>query len=82
MLQTINRLKAEGKTVVIIAHRLSTVVNADKITVLENGQLIEEVSHLELWEKKGKYYGMWQKQLPHFINQTEKDSLTPKIDEL
>ena len=67
VLQTINRLKSDGKTIVIIAHRLSTVVNADKIAVLANGQLIEEGNHSELWEKKGKYYNMWQKQFPQFI---------------
>ena len=67
VLQTINRLKSEGKTVVIIAHRLSTVVNADKIAVLENGQLLEEGNHQELWDKKGKYYNMWQKQFPPFM---------------
>ena len=82
VLQTINRLKAAGKTVVIIAHRLSTVVNADKIAVLENGQLIEEGNHSELWNRKGKYYGMWQKQLPHFINQIEADLLMSKNDQL
>jgi len=66
VLETINRLKQEGRTVVIIAHRLSTVVNADKIAVLENGKLIEEGNHLQLWEARGKYYQMWQKQIPHF----------------
>ncbi len=66
----INQLKAEGKTVVVIAHRLSTVVNADKIAVLENGKLLEEGSHAELWEAKGRYYQMWQKQLPTFAVKT------------
>ena len=42
VLETISRLKSEGKTIVIIAHRLSTVVNADHIVVLENGKLLEE----------------------------------------
>jgi len=64
--EAINQMKADGKTVIVIAHRLSTVVNADKIAVLENGKLIEEGSHTELWETKGKYYQMWQKQLPKF----------------
>jgi len=64
--EAINQMKAEGKTVIVIAHRLSTVVNADKIAVLENGKLIEEGNHIELWETKGKYYQMWQKQLPQF----------------
>ena len=72
----INRMKEEGKTVIIIAHRLSTVVNADKIVVIENGQLIEEGSHYQLWESKGKYYQMWQKQLPKFSNPLHQNSLT------
>ena len=68
VLETIRRLKNEGKTVIIIAHRLSSVVYADKIGVLENGQLVEEGHHTQLWEAKGKYYRMWQKQLPQFID--------------
>lgn len=74
--ETINQLKAEGKTVIVIAHRLSTVVNADKITVLENGQLIEEGSHTHLWETKGRYFQMWQKQLPQFRNLQHHDLIT------
>jgi ABC-type multidrug transport system fused ATPase/permease subunit len=66
--ETVNRLKGEGKTVIIIAHRLSTVVNADKIAVLENGTLIEEGSHNGLWKAHGKYYNIWQKQIPQFID--------------
>ena len=76
VLETINRLKMEGKTIIIIAHRLSTVVNADKIAVLENGKLIEEGRHLQLWEAKGKYYQMWQKQLPQFVNFRAEDLIT------
>jgi ABC-type bacteriocin transporter len=62
--QTIEKLKKEGKTILIIAHRLSTVVNADKIVVLENAELIEEGSHDELYEKGTKYFDLWQKQFP------------------
>lgn len=76
VLETIRRLKNEGKTIIIIAHRLSTVVNADKIGVLEKGVLIEEGTHLQLWEAKGKYYQMWQKQLPHFVNFRSDDLIT------
>lgn len=61
---TINKLKQQGKTIVVIAHRLSTVMNADKIVVLEVGKLIEEGTHYQLFEKQGKYYKMWQKQMP------------------
>ena len=74
--ETINQMKAEGKTIIVIAHRLSTVVNADKITVLENGQLIEEGSHTHLWETKGRYFQMWQKQLPQFRNLQHHDLIT------
>jgi ABC-type bacteriocin transporter len=80
VLETIKRLKAEGKTIIIIAHRLSTVIDADKIAVLENGQLIEEGDHLRLWEAKGKYYQMWQKQLPKFITVTTQDSISNLIN--
>lgn len=68
VLETIKRLKSEGKTIIMIAHRLSTVVNADKIAVLGNGQLIEEGSHNQLWKARGRYYQMWQKQLPQMAN--------------
>jgi ATP-binding cassette subfamily B protein len=52
-----------GKTVVIIAHRLSTVKNADQIVVLENGQIAEIGSHEELTKKRGKYYELVKNQL-------------------
>ena len=64
--QTIKQLKLEGKTTIIIAHRLSTVLLADSIVVLENGQLIEQGTHSELYQKQGKYYSLWQKQMPGF----------------
>jgi len=52
-----------GRTVVIIAHRLSTVKNADKIVVLENGELVEVDNHVELVKAKGKYYELVKNQL-------------------
>ena len=45
----------KGKTVVVIAHRLRTVVGADKIVVLEEGKLVEEGTYEELIKKKGLY---------------------------
>ncbi|MEI6274742.1 MAG: peptidase domain-containing ABC transporter [Prolixibacteraceae bacterium] len=66
--ETIREMKNKGKTILIIAHRLSTVVQADHIAVLENGIIAEEGSHMSLWQQKGKYYRMWQKQLPFQID--------------
>ena len=53
----------QGKTVIIIAHRLSTVKNADNIIVLEKGEIIEEGNHNALVEQKGRYYELIKNQL-------------------
>ena len=53
---------SQGKTTLIIAHRLSTVSNADKIIVIDKGQIIEEGDHSTLLNKKGLYALMWNKQ--------------------
>ncbi len=52
-----------GKTVVVVAHRLSTVKNADQIVVLENGQIVEIGNHQSLVAEKGKYYELVKNQL-------------------
>ena len=56
----------EGRTSIIIAHRLSTVRNADKILVLDDGQIIEQGTHTELLNLKGKYYSLYQEQFEEF----------------
>lgn len=53
----------ENKTVVVIAHRLSTVINADQIVVLDKGKIIEQGTHTELVELKGSYFELVKNQL-------------------
>ncbi|WP_346883716.1 peptidase domain-containing ABC transporter [uncultured Algibacter sp.] len=53
----------QGRTVIIIAHRLSTVKNADQIIVMEKGKLIEKGNHKALTSKKGAYYDLVKNQL-------------------
>ncbi|HHH49710.1 MAG TPA: hypothetical protein ENK52_01880, partial [Saprospiraceae bacterium] len=51
------------KTVIIVAHRLSTVKNADNIIVLEKGEVVEQGTHEELTANKGTYYYLVKNQL-------------------
>lgn len=66
--KAISQMRAQNKTIVLIAHRLSTVVHADSIVVLDKGRVIEQGSHKELYKKQGDYYKLWQQQLPEFIS--------------
>lgn len=53
----------KGRTVIVVAHRLSTVQNADQIIVLEKGKIVEKGTHTELTHKKGTYYELVKNQL-------------------
>jgi ATP-binding cassette subfamily B protein len=59
LIQEALRKLASGKTVLMIAHRLTSVVNADEILVVENGEIVERGTHNELVEKSGVYAKMW-----------------------
>ncbi len=59
--ESLEKIKKET-TMIVIAHRLSTVINCDKIFVLKNGQIIEEGSHQELLEQNGEYRNLWDEQ--------------------
>ncbi|WMS42321.1 ABC transporter ATP-binding protein/permease [Acuticoccus sp. MNP-M23] len=53
---------AQGRTTLLIAHRLSTVVNADQIIVVEAGRIVERGTHQALVDKGGLYHEMWERQ--------------------
>lgn len=53
---------AADRTTFIVAHRLSTITHADRIVLVENGEIAEEGSHYELMQKKGHYYNLYQVQ--------------------
>ena len=61
---TIRHISSEKQQItVMIAHRLSTIMHADRIYVLEKGQVVETGSHAELLIEKGLYYAMWRQQI-------------------
>lgn len=60
---TIRNISDKNRITVLIAHRLSTVMHADKIFVLEQGKIIEQGKHEELIVEKGLYYAMWRQQI-------------------
>lgn len=63
----IYNLKNQGKTVIMIAHRLSTVQFADSIVVMSNGKVIESGTHNQLYSANTIYRNMWLKQMPPLI---------------
>lgn len=62
--QTIKSISAKREQItILIAHRLSTIMHADRIFVLEKGQIVETGSHEQLVQEKGLYYAMWRQQI-------------------
>ena len=58
---------AEGKTLIFISHKLSSVKMADRIFLFENGRIAESGSHEQLMEQKGKYAKMFQTQSSYYL---------------
>jgi ATP-binding cassette subfamily B protein len=52
----------KGRTTFVIAHRLSTIIRADKILVLDQGEVVEVGTHQQLLEARGAYHRLYQKQ--------------------
>ncbi|KPM44855.1 Heavy metal tolerance protein [Neonectria ditissima] len=61
----------QGRTTFIVAHRLSTIMNADRIIVVENGEILQQGNHNELIVSGGRYADLWSKQV--FIRPTDDD---------
>ena len=76
--------KFKEKSMLIIAHRLATIKNCDKIIVLEQGEIVEQGTHKELISKKGKYYNLWEMQQGNFSVQykEEKDKQVLEVEDM
>lgn len=69
--RTLQQLRNAGKTIIVIAHRLSTVMQADKIVVLAAGRLVEEGTHSQLLRSGGAYHALWQQMIPDSVAVTQ-----------
>jgi ATP-binding cassette subfamily B protein len=56
-----------GKTVIVVAHRLSTIAHLDRILVFDGGHIVEDGSHAELLARRGAYYRLWSRQAGGFF---------------
>jgi len=63
--QTLRDLAKQGKTIIVIAHRLSTVKSADKIVVLKEGNMMETGSHEQLLKQEGEYHKLWKEHIEY-----------------
>ena len=64
--ESLNELM-HGKTVVVIAHRLSTLLNMDRILVFDKGHIVQDGTHGELMSKPGLYKTLWDAQVGGFL---------------
>jgi ABC-type multidrug transport system fused ATPase/permease subunit len=69
----IDRL-CKGRTVIAIAHRLSTLARMDRILVMDQGKIVEEGTHAQLLALKGHYASLWQRQSAGFIGNEASDN--------
>jgi ATP-binding cassette subfamily B protein len=57
----------KGKTVIVVAHRLSTIAHLDRILVFDQGRVVEDGSHAELLARNGAYHKLWSRQAGGFV---------------
>lgn len=79
--QAVLGLRDRGKTVILIAHRLSTVLQADKIIVMKSGEVIEEGEHEALLVKREAYYKMWEQQFPMIAKLNGNGAAAPVLEQ-
>ncbi|NLD49591.1 MAG: ABC transporter permease, partial [Clostridiaceae bacterium] len=74
--------KFRKKSMLIIAHRLTTIKNCDEIIVLDKGEIVEKGSHEELLKLKGSYYRLWEMQQGNFVVKDEKEEINEEVPDL
>ena len=57
----------QGKTTIVVAHRLSTLLHMDRILVFDRGKIVEDAKHAELLDKSGLYKTLWDAQVGGFL---------------
>lgn len=70
----------KGRTSISIAHRLSTIVNCDRILVMDDGYVVEDGSHKELMEKKGRYYELYMNQFKELSIESQLKTYEDQIE--
>jgi ATP-binding cassette subfamily B protein len=69
----------EGRTVVVVAHRLSTIAHLDRILVLDRGTIVEDGTHQELLRNRGTYFKLWNQQSGGIPQEEAPSPATPAL---